>query len=64
MLLLRARVWQSGYTPGMQKKIFWLSFIALGLIADLILPFWWAFGATLPILIFSWWVAFRSGWFE
>jgi hypothetical protein len=48
----------------MQKRIFWLSFIGLGLIADLALPFWWAVGATVPILFCSWWFAFRSGWFE
>lgn len=48
----------------MQKKIFWLSFAGLGLMADLVLPFWWALVATVPILVFSWWFAFRSNWFE
>jgi hypothetical protein len=47
----------------MEKKIFWLLFGGLGIVADLVLPFWWAVGATLPILYFSWWVAYRSDWF-
>ena len=34
----------------MQKKIFWVVFAILGLLADFLLPFWWAFGATIPIL--------------
>jgi hypothetical protein len=48
----------------MQSKIFWLLFITLGLIADVILPFMWSLVATIPIVIFSWWVAYRSEWFE
>ena len=36
------------YTCFMQRKVFWLAFAALGLIADLILPFWWAVAATIP----------------
>jgi hypothetical protein len=40
----------------MQRKIFWLVFI-------LLLPFWWGFVATLPILFIAWWVAYRSDWF-
>lgn len=47
----------------MQKKMFWLTFAALGLIADLFLPFWWAVAATLPICVLSWWIAYRSDWF-
>ena len=47
----------------MEKKIFWGLFMVLGLIADLSLPFLWALVATLPILLFSWWVAYRSNWF-
>jgi hypothetical protein len=46
-----------------QKKIFWLVFAGLGLLADLILPFWWAVFATIPIGYASWWVAYRSDWF-
>lgn len=38
-------------------------FMTLGLIAGFVLPFWWALGATLPILPVSWWVAYRSDWF-
>jgi len=32
--------------------------------ADFILPLWWALGATIPIGYISWWLAYRSGWFE
>jgi hypothetical protein len=46
-----------------QRKIFWLTFGGLGLMADLALPFWWALFATIPIAGASWWVAYRSGWF-
>jgi hypothetical protein len=47
----------------MERKMFWLTFTVLGLAADMVLPLWWALGATLPILVLSWWVAYRSGWF-
>jgi hypothetical protein len=40
-----------------------MSFVLLGLVADLALPFWWALGATVPICFASWWVAYRSDWF-
>jgi hypothetical protein len=46
-----------------QKKIFWMMFGALGIVADLVLPFWWAVVATIPIMYASWWFAYRSGWF-
>jgi hypothetical protein len=52
------------YNPEMERKIFWLVFIALGLLADFVLPLWWALGATIPIAYISWWVAYRSNWFE
>ncbi|HXZ20274.1 MAG TPA: hypothetical protein VEG63_10010 [Candidatus Acidoferrales bacterium] len=47
----------------MQKRIFWTLFAALGLLADLALPFWWAVAATIPAGVVSWWVAYRSDWF-
>lgn len=47
----------------MQKKIFWISLLLLSLIADLTLPFMWAALATIPIVVVSWWFAYRSGWF-
>ena len=47
----------------MQRKIFWSLFTLLGLMADMVLPFWWAVGATLPLGYLSWWVAYRSYWF-
>jgi hypothetical protein len=46
-----------------ERKIFWITFIILGLIADLILPIWWALAASLPLCLVSWWVAYRSDWF-
>ncbi len=48
----------------MERKIFWLLFIFLSLIADFALPLMWGIVATIPIFILSWWVAYRSEWFE
>ncbi|HWC18258.1 MAG TPA: hypothetical protein VG498_14650 [Terriglobales bacterium] len=47
----------------MQRKIFWMIFIILGLIADFTLPLLWGIVATIPILFVSWWIAYRSEWF-
>jgi hypothetical protein len=47
----------------MEKKIFWITFTLLGLVADFTLPLWWALGATIPIVYLSWWVAYKSDWF-
>ena len=47
----------------MERKIFWVLFISLGVIADFTLPLMWGIIATVPILLFSWWVAYRSEWF-
>jgi hypothetical protein len=48
----------------MQRKVFWIIFSVLGLVADVALPsFWWALGATIPLAWASWWVAYRSDWF-
>ena len=48
----------------MQKKIFWATFIILGLIADMVMPLMWSIIATIPILVLSWWIAYRSEWFD
>jgi len=47
----------------MERKIFWIIFAMLGLIADFILPFWWSVALTIPIGVLSWWIAYRSEWF-
>ena len=47
----------------MEKKIFWLCFIVLDTIAGFTLPLWWALFATIPAVMISWWVAYRSEWF-
>jgi len=47
----------------MERKIFWISFVVLGLVADILLPLWWALLSTIPIAVLSWWVAYRSEWF-
>lgn len=47
----------------MQRKIFWVIFVILSLVADFALPILWALLATLPIIVLAWWVAYRSGWF-
>lgn len=51
------------YNSSMQRKVFWTLFILLGLLADFLLPVWWALAATFPIIFVSWWVAYRSDWF-
>jgi hypothetical protein len=51
------------YNRSMEKKIFWMIFTILGLLADFLLPFWWALAATIPILVATWWVVYRSDWF-
>lgn len=48
----------------MEKKWFWLIFLALSLVADLTLPLVWSLVLTLPILIFSWWLVYKSGIFD
>jgi len=48
----------------MERKIFWTLFTVLGLVADFILPIWWALAATIPICYVSWWIAYRSDWFS
>jgi len=52
-----------GYAEGMERRLFWLIVIVLGLIADFVLPFWWALAATIPIFAVSWWIVYRSDWF-
>jgi hypothetical protein len=47
----------------MERKIFWATFAILSLMADFILPLWWAVGATIPIFFVSWWLAYRRQWF-
>lgn len=47
----------------MQRKIFWLSFLIVGTIAEVVLPFGWGLLATIPIVFACWWFAYRSGWF-
>jgi len=48
----------------MQKKMFWLLFMTLGLVLDFAVPLVWGLILTLPLLVLCWWMAYRSGWFE
>jgi hypothetical protein len=48
----------------LQKRIFWLCLLVLPLIADSILGFWWGLLAAIPLVFLSWWIAYRSGWFD
>jgi len=48
----------------MQRKVFWISFMLVGLLADVILPLMWSIILTIPILILSWWLAYKSEWFD
>jgi len=52
------------YSWDMQRRIFWIIAALLGLIADIALPLLWSVLAIIPIALISWWVAYRSGWFE
>jgi hypothetical protein len=47
-----------------QKKLFWVIFIVLSTAADFALPLIWGLLASLPILLFSWWIVYRSGWVD
>jgi hypothetical protein len=51
------------YNLFMERRIFWLVFIVLGLLADFLLPIWWGLAASIPIVFIAWWVAYRSDWF-
>jgi len=53
----------ANYNHFMERKIFWMTFTVLGLLADFLLPLWWGLAATVPILFVAWWVAYRSEWF-
>ena len=55
---------ESLYNRNMRRKVFWIVFLVLGLLADVLLPLWWAVAATIPIIYISWWIAYRSDWFE
>ena len=48
----------------MQRKIFWLLFLTLGVLADVLLRLIWGVLVTLPLAILCWWIVYRSGWFE
>jgi len=47
----------------MKNKVFWLLLISVSLVADFTLPLMWGIAATIPIIIVSWWVAYKSEWF-
>lgn len=48
----------------MQRKVFWISFTMLGLLADMILPLAWGIACTVPLLFLCWWLAYKSEWFD
>jgi hypothetical protein len=45
----------------MQRRIFWLTFLTLSVVADIFLPLVWGLVLTLPIIVFAWWLAYKSG---
>jgi hypothetical protein len=45
-----------------EKKLFWMIFLGLSLLADAFLPLLWGMVASVPIVIISWWLVYRSGW--
>lgn len=48
----------------MKRKVFWGSFLMLGLLADMVLPIVWSIVATIPLVFLCWWIAYKSDWFE
>ena len=48
----------------MERKVMWTLIIVLGIVAEIMLPLWWGLLANIPIVFFSWWVAYKSGWFS
>ncbi|MDE3135344.1 MAG: hypothetical protein KGL59_02115 [Acidobacteriota bacterium] len=51
------------YTVRMdQRKMFWLLASAMSVLAGLALPLIWSLAATIPILVMSWWIVYRSDW--
>ena len=52
----------NGLGGKLEKKLFWIIFVGLSLLADVFLPFFWGMIATLPIVVLSWWLVYRSGW--
>jgi hypothetical protein len=48
----------------MQRKIFWLLLITLGVVLDVALPWTWSLALSLPLVLLCWWIVYRSGWFE
>jgi len=47
-----------------KKKIFWLLFIVVSTIADLVLPLMWGLIAAIPIVFLCWWTVYRTDWFD
>jgi hypothetical protein len=41
------------YNRFMERKVFWMVFMALGLVADFLLPLWWGIAATIPIVFIA-----------
>jgi len=48
----------------MEKRIFWGLLLILSLIVDFVFPLLWSLLLTIPILFLSWWIAYRSNWFD
>ncbi len=47
----------------MQRRVMWVLITVLSL-ATYVLPIWLGLVAIIPIVFFSWWVAYRSGWID
>jgi hypothetical protein len=48
----------------MQKRMFWLILIGLDTVVGFAVSFMWSLVLTIPIIVLSWWIAYKSGWFE
>ena len=48
----------------MQRKIFWVIFLGLDTIVGFMVPLVWGVILTIPIIVLSWWITYKSGWIE
>ena len=46
------------------STLFWLILIGLDTVVGFTVSFMWSLVLTIPIIFLSWWMAYKSGWFE
>ena len=48
----------------LQQKIFWIIYLILSTAISFMVSFMWSLILSIPLIVISWWIAYRSGWFE